>query len=157
MFGTMFVMLALLLAARKTGAVAPQAPSPTKPPQPPPATPTAAPAAAAKPAAAPAAPAVPWPVASYATAPGGKVVPVPTFQMGPLPAFPSGWEADTPPTKAVTTRAGQLLGELWKSGKPGATKQEQIAGRWVTFQAYAPAKGKRAVVAYRIKGQRAAA
>jgi hypothetical protein len=95
-------------------------------------------------------------VASYAKAPDGKVVPVPTFQVAPLPEFPAGWEADTPPGKAVIARASQLLKELWAGGKAQPMRQEQTNGRWITYK---PVKhgAKKAVVAYRIKGQRAAA
>jgi hypothetical protein len=104
----------------------------------------------------PSAPVVPWPVASFAKAPGGKVVPVPTFEVGPLPPFPAGWEADTPPGKAVIARAGQLLKELWKGGKAGVKQQEQTEGRWITYMGVMHGK-KKAVVAYRIKGQKRAA
>jgi hypothetical protein len=45
-----------------------------------------------------------------------------------------------------------LLPTLWKSGKAGATAVEQTAGRWITYQAAVPSKGKRGVVAWRIKG-----
>jgi hypothetical protein len=171
--GIIELMLFLMLLARKgAGQVfTPQAatpspgPSPSPWPTPSPATPASpsapAPSAAAvKPAATPAAPAkpgapvVPWPVASFAKAPGGKVVPVPTFEAGPLPAFPAGWEADTPPPQAVITRAGQLLKEMWAGGKAGPDRQEQTNGRWITYKAVKHG-AKKAVVAYRIKGQRA--
>lgn len=166
--GVMALMIALLLAAQKragaffTPSAAPPTPQPpAKPPTSPAAAPAAAPPAAAKPAPAAKPAAVPWPVATFAKDPKtGKPVPVPTFQMAPgpdLPKFPTGWEADVPPKSEVTKRAGQLLAELWKSGKPGATKVESIGGRWITFQAYAPAKGKRSVVAYRVKGAARAA
>lgn len=82
------------------------------------------------------------------------VIPVswPTAAPKGLPAFPSGWEADVPPPAAVTARAWALLPTLWKSGKAGATSVEQTAGRWITYQAAVPSKGKRGVVAWRIKG-----
>ena len=82
------------------------------------------------------------------------VIPVswPTAAPKGLPAFPSGWEADVPPPAAVTARAWALLPTLWKSGKAGATAVEQTAGRWITYQAAVPSKGKRGVVAWRIKG-----
>ncbi|MFA5053624.1 MAG: hypothetical protein WC565_06185 [Parcubacteria group bacterium] len=175
--GIVELMLFLMLLAKKgaghvfTPAATPAAtpppspgPWPTPTPTPTPAKPpAAAPAAAAvKPAASPAAavkpsaPVVPWPVASFAKAPGGKVVPVPTFEVGPLPPFPAGWEADTPPGKAVIARAGQLLKELWKGGKAGVKQQEQTEGRWITYMGVMHGK-KKAVVAYRIKGQKRAA
>lgn len=131
-------------------------PTPPKPPAPAPSAPAAARPPVAVPAAKPTAPVVPWPVASYAKAPDGKVVPVPTFQVAPLPAFPAGWEADTPPPKAVIARASQLLKAMWAGGKPGPNVQEQTNGRWITYKAVKHGT-KKAVIAYRIKGQRAAA
>lgn len=173
--GIVELMLFLMLLAKKgaghvfTPAATPSpTPSPTPTPGPsswptpaPAATPAAsAPAAAAAPKPAQVAPAtapvVPWPVASYAKAPGGKVVPVPTFEVAPLPAFPAGWEADTPPGKAVIARASALLKELWAGGKAQPIRQEQTEGRWITYKPVMHGK-KKAVVAYRIKGQKRAA
>lgn len=71
-----------------------------------------------------------------------------------LPAFPGGWEPDLPPPKAVVTRAWQLLPSLWKSGKPGATKTEQTAGRWITYKATLHPGKKRGVDAWRVKGMK---
>lgn len=68
-----------------------------------------------------------------------------------MPKYPQGWEAYVPPTPAVVSRAKQLMGELWKSGKVGVTKVEQTDGVWVTYVTFAPAKGKRGVAAYRLK------
>lgn len=112
----------------------PTKPQPTTPTTPvtPQVVPTVTPTAPNKPAAIP----VSWPVA----APKG------------LPAFPSGWEADVPPPAAVSARAWALLPSLWKSGKAGATAVEQTAGRWITYQAAVPSKGKKGVVAWRVKG-----
>jgi hypothetical protein len=94
------------------------------------------------------------PTAKPATTKKPTVIPVswPTAAPKGLPAFPSGWEADVPPPAAVTARAWALLPTLWKSGKPGATAVEQTAGRWITYQAAVPSKGKKGVVAWRIKG-----
>jgi hypothetical protein len=88
------------------------------------------------------------------TAPKPAAIPVswPVAAPKGLPAFPSGWEADVPPPAAVSARAWALLPTLWKSGKAGATAVEQTAGRWITYQASVPSKGKRGVVAWRIKG-----
>jgi len=68
-----------------------------------------------------------------------------------LPPFPDGWEPYTPPPPAVVTRANELIGPLWKSGKPGGKTQEQTNGVWVTYVAFTPAKGKKGVAAYRQK------
>lgn len=68
-----------------------------------------------------------------------------------LPAFPSGWEPDVPVQADVAARAAQLIPELWKTGKPGRTKQEMIGDHWVTFLGFIPAKGKKGVAAYRTK------
>ena len=112
----------------------PTKPQPTTPTTPvtPQVVPTVKPATPKQPTAIP----VSWPVA----APKG------------LPAFPSGWEADVPPPAAVSARAWALLPSLWKSGKAGATAVEQTAGRWITYQAAVPSKGKKGVVAWRVKG-----
>lgn len=73
-----------------------------------------------------------------------------------LPAFPSGWEYDNPPSAAVRTRAWQLLDSLWKRGQ-GSTATELTAGTWKTYRAEITAGGKRGVVAYRVrKGAKAA-
>ena len=68
-----------------------------------------------------------------------------------LPPFPSGWEADVPVPSEVQNRAWQLLPQLWKSGKPGAHVIEKTGTRWVAYQAFVPAKGKRGVAAFRPK------
>ena len=143
------LLLFLMLLAKK-GASGLMPGGPSSP------TPAAVRPPVAVPAAKPTAPVVPWPVASYATTPSGQVVPVPTFQAAPLPAFPSEWEADTPPPKAVIARASALLKPMWAGGKAGPNVQEQTNGRWITYKAVKHG-AKKAVVAYRIKGQRAKA
>jgi len=67
-----------------------------------------------------------------------------------LPAFPAGWQPDQPPPPPVVSRAFALLPELWKRGA-GATKTEQTAGRWITYQAQAMGAGKKGVVAFRVR------
>lgn len=67
-----------------------------------------------------------------------------------LPAFPSGWEYDNPPSAAVRTRAWQLLDTLWARGS-GSTATELTAGSWKTYRAEITAGGKRGIVAYRPK------
>jgi hypothetical protein len=67
-----------------------------------------------------------------------------------LPAFPAGWTPDQPPPPAVVSRAFALLPALWAKGA-GATKTEQTAGRWITYQAQAMAGGKKGVVAFKVK------
>lgn len=67
-----------------------------------------------------------------------------------LPAFPAGWQPDQPPPPAVVSRASALLPVLWAKGA-GATKTEQTAGRWITYQAQAMGAGKKGVVAFRVK------
>lgn len=140
--GALAVLMFLILLAKGADAAQPQpaaAPAP-KPPAKPPASP---PAASPPPYQAPP-PMKPWPVAAPAPA---AATPSPAG----LPKFPSGWEPDVPPPAAVVRRANALLPTLWKSGKPGATATEQTEGRWITYQGYSPAKGKRGVVAYRMK------
>jgi hypothetical protein len=63
---------------------------------------------------------------------------------------------DNPPPAAVQARAWQLLSSLWQQGA-GATKTEQTAGRWITYQAQPMAKGKKGVVAFRLRNQPGAA
>jgi hypothetical protein len=82
----------------------------------------------------------PWPVANQPT----------------LPKYPNGWEPYVPPAPAVVSRANQLMSELWKAGRAGATKVEQTDGVWVTYVTFAPSKGKRGVAAYRLKAGTAA-
>lgn len=67
-----------------------------------------------------------------------------------LPAFPAGWEPDNPPPAPVVSRAVALLPVLWAKGA-GATKTEQTAGRWITYQAAVTSPGKKGVVAFRVK------
>lgn len=81
------------------------------------------------------------------------VVPASWPQAAPtdLPPWPAGWEADVPVPAAEVARAQQLLPELWKSGKAGAHKTEQTAGKWVTYLAFVPSKGRKGVAAFRMK------
>lgn len=73
-----------------------------------------------------------------------------------LPPFPGpGWEYDEPPPPAVVQRARELAAPLWRWGK-GQIKQEQTAGRWITYRAEIVANGKQGVVAYREKRPRLA-
>jgi putative peptidoglycan binding protein len=67
-----------------------------------------------------------------------------------LPAFPAGWEYDTPPPKEVQARASALLQTLWNTGQ-GSKVTEQTAGRWITYRAEITKGGKHGVVAYRLK------
>lgn len=151
--GALAMLMFLLFITQSGGAEAAPAPAPAPPtPKPP-----------ARPPAAPLAPMPPWPTPKPTPKPAAAAKPKPTaapkptpVSTGPTPAglpkFPAGWEPDTPPSAAVVARAYALLPTLWKSGKPGAIKQEQTDGQWKTYQAYSPAKGKRSVVAYRPKG-----
>lgn len=142
------ILLFLLFLSQSAGAsqapAQPATPSPPKPPARPPTAP-----------AQPAAPLAPWPKATPAIArPQAAPKPQPVSTSAApagLPKFPTGWEPDTPPSAAVVARAYALLPTLWKSGKPGAIATEQTDGAWKTYQAYAPAKGRRSVVAYRLK------
>ena len=68
-----------------------------------------------------------------------------------LPPFPTGWEPDTPVPAAEVARAKALIPELWKSGKPGATKLEKTGAKWVTYLAFRPKAGMKGVAAYRLK------
>lgn len=89
--------------------------------------------------------------------PTGSGPPAPWPQVVPdgLPAFPgSGWEYDEPPPKVVQQRAGQLVNQLW-SGGSGTFKIEQTAGRWIGYRAELVHGGKKGVVAYRLKSERA--
>lgn len=139
------VLLMLAASARSQHAQAPgqtvTPPAPLGPPGPP--------AAAVPPASAPPA----QHAQAQAQQAAAQAAPRPWPQTMPagLPAFPSGWTADNPPPPAVVTRAWQLLGALWASGRPGATKTEQTAGRWITYQAQLHAGNKRGVTAYRLK------
>jgi hypothetical protein len=91
--------------------------------------------------------------AKVGPAPKSAAVPVAWPQAKPtgLPAWPSGWEPDTPVPKAETARATQLLPQLWKSGKPGTKVVEKTGDKWVTYLAFVPKKGRRGVAAYRVK------
>jgi len=147
--GTVAFLLFLILAARGQSQQAPQQPtapvptpgSPQQPPPtaalPPPSAPPAAQQAAQKAQAKAQQQPAPWP----------QVMPA------GLPAFPSGWQADNPPPPAVVNRAWQLLASLWASGKPGAIKTEQTAGRWITYQAQLHAGNKKGVTAYRLRSE----
>lgn len=137
------LVFAMLAAQRRH----PSGGTPPKPSATPAATPSAA---AATPAAAAATPPKPTPASLPAAKPWPAAAPAKPSPAG-LPKFPTGWEPDTPPSAAVVARAYALLPTLWKSGKPGATSTEQTDGQWKTYQAYSPAKGKRSVVAYRLK------
>lgn len=142
-------LLFLSQSSEASTAPAQQPPPPTpKPPAKPPASPAPAPAT-------PLAPMPPWPKPTPVIArpqASAKPKPVSTSPApAGLPKFPAGWEPDTPPSAAVVARAYALLPTLWKSGKPGAIATEQTEGQWKTYQAYSPAKGKRSVVAYRLK------
>ena len=67
-----------------------------------------------------------------------------------LPPFPAGWEFAEPPSKAVQTRAWQLLEPLWAQGA-GHTATELTEGNWITYRAEIVSNGKRGVVAYRVR------
>jgi len=118
----------------------PEPPAP-KPPPPPPPEPGPSPAPAPKPA--------PKPVAPRK----GQVLPAsfPVAVPKDLPPWPSGWEPDVPVPPSEVKRAYELLPTLWKSGKPGGKAIEQTGGKWVTYLAFVPSKGKRGVAAYRMK------
>lgn len=89
--------------------------------------------------------------AAPAALPSAAPPPWPQAVPASLPPFPgSGWEFDEPPPKAVQTRAGQLLSQLWARGE-GTHKTEQTEGRWITYRASITAGGKHGVVAYRLK------
>jgi hypothetical protein len=114
--------------------------------------PAPAPSPAPKPYPVPSHPAA-HPPAHAALPAKAPVVPVSWPQAVPkeLPAWPAGWEPDTPVPAAEVARAKVLLPTLWKSGKPGQRKTEQTAGKWVTYLAFVPSKGKRGVAAFRVK------
>jgi len=83
--------------------------------------------------------------ASTTPAPWPQVVPT------GLPHFPgAGWVPDEPPPAAVSTRAYQLLNQLWAGGS-GTFKTEKVGERWITFRAEVVKSGKKGVVAYRLK------
>lgn len=66
-----------------------------------------------------------------------------------LPPYPGpGWVPDQPPGAGVVARAYALLPTLWATGA-GASKTEQIAGRWITLVAQMLG-AKKAVIAYRL-------
>ena len=72
-----------------------------------------------------------------------------------VPPFPGpAWEFDEPPPAAVKARAAQLVDQLWLTGT-GSFRIEQTAGRTIAYQAQVVASGKKGVVAYRIRNQRA--
>lgn len=91
------------------------------------------------------------------TASQANTLPQPWPQAVPsgLPAFPAGWEYAEPPSKAIQTRAWQLLDKLWAQGK-GSTATEKTAEQWITYRAEITKGGKKGIVAYRIKSVRAA-
>jgi hypothetical protein len=96
----------------------------------------------------------PTPPALPPIAKAAKTMPQPWPQAMPagLPPFgPAGWVYDQPPPAAVQARAWQLLSSLWSKGA-GATKTEQTAGRWITYQAQ-PMGTKKGVVAYRLRSE----
>jgi hypothetical protein len=154
MTGLLTILVLLMMLGGSSSAAAEPAPPRTEPPKPPKPTPS-------KPTPVQTTPIEQTPVTPPAVKTTAKpatkkptVIPVswPTAAPKGLPAFPSGWEADVPPPAAVTARAWALLPTLWKSGKAGVTTVEQTAGRWITYQGAVPSKGKRGVVAWRIKG-----
>lgn len=154
--------LALLLGRKWIGTPEP-APAAAAPKPKPPASPATSPAMAPAPKAPVAAKPTAWPVPGFIVDKKGRPQLVPGFatdasqaEAAAAPPFPGGWEAAVPPEPSVTQRATQLLSSLWASGKAGATKLEKLGGKLVMFQAYSPAKGKKSVVAYRVKGSRAA-
>src|SRR5882724_211571 len=83
-----------------------------------------------------------------------QAAPAPWPQVVPkgLPAWPAGWQFDSPPSPGVVTRAWQLLTPLWKRGS-GARQVEQTDGKWITYVATPNmgGPGKRGVAAYRIR------
>jgi hypothetical protein len=130
-------------------------PKPAPKPEPAPA-PKPAPKTVPAPKAVPTAPA-PKTAPKRATAPTGTLqTKPPPFTEWPqvpasdLPPFPAGWEPDVPVPPAEVARAKVLLPILWKKGL-GTTVVEQTAGKWVTYLAFIPAKGKKGVSAWRVK------
>lgn len=74
-----------------------------------------------------------------------------------LPPFPgAGWQPASPVTSAQTSRAWQLLPELWKYGE-GTWRTEKTADRWTTYKAVGLPGGKKGVVAYTMTSAAAAA
>jgi len=155
MNGLLAILILLLLKAQgKAPAAAEPKAEPSEPSKP---------AAKEEPAAPKQEPAKPEPVKpapkpapakpSVKVGPAPKVTPVSWPQVVPkdLPPFPSGWEPDVPVPGAEVTRATQLLPVLWKGGKPGAKVVENTAGKWVTYLAFVPSKGRKGVAAYRVK------
>lgn len=68
-----------------------------------------------------------------------------------LPPWPMGWQPDAPASKAVIARAAQLIKALHARGL-GATAQEYVDGKWITFVARMHG-AKKAVEAYRVKNK----
>lgn len=90
------------------------------------------------------------PTSTWMPAPPSPEGPWPQAVPPGLPPFPGGgWEPDEPPPKEVVTRAGQLLGALWKNGA-GAFKIERTGARWIAYRA-TKMGAKKGVVAYRLK------
>lgn len=95
-------------------------------------------------------PPVPTPTPPAApTAPTTSTPPWPQVVPAGLPAWPSGWEPDTPVGAGVAARAAALLRELWRYGS-GTRKTEQTLGRWITYVATKHGT-KRGVTAWRTK------
>lgn len=72
--------------------------------------------------------------------------PWPQAMPGDLPPFPAGWQAASPVTSAMVTRAFQLLPELWAKGA-GTWRAERTGAQWVVYQAQQMGV-KRGVVAF---------
>jgi len=74
--------------------------------------------------------------------------PWPQVVPGDLPPYPSAaWKPANPVTTAMSTRAWQLLAELWAHGE-GTWKAEKTADRWVVYKAAQTSPGKKGVVAF---------
>lgn len=70
-----------------------------------------------------------------------------------LPPFPGpGWHPASPVTGAMSSRAFQLLPQLWQHGA-GTWKTEKTGDRWVTYRATDMGAGKRGVVAFTTSAQ----
>lgn len=87
-------------------------------------------------------PATPVPVPTHISPPWPQTIPA------GLPAWPAGWEPDSPVGPGVAARAAALLPSLWSRGA-GSRTTEQTSGRWITYVA-TPMGTKRGVVAYRL-------